>query len=98
MTYQKLALVDRDLIGIWTYTANNFGEIQADKYLRLIEKGFQKIAKGAEGKKPLEENEELRVIHCEKHYIFFLNRRPPLILAVLHERMDYLTRLKNRLG
>jgi toxin ParE1/3/4 len=98
MTYQKTALVDRDLIGIWTYTANNFGEVQADKYLRLLEKGFQKIAKGEEGKKPFDENQDLRVIRCEKHYIFFLKKAPPLILAVLHERMDYLARLKNRLS
>jgi toxin ParE1/3/4 len=98
MSYQKAALVDADLIGIWTYTANNFGEIQADKYLRLLEKGFQKIGKGdTEGKQPLPKSPDVRVIRCEHHYIFFLKRTPPLILAVLHERMDLIARLKNRL-
>jgi plasmid stabilization system protein ParE len=35
-----------------------------------------------------------------RHYLFCLPRQgqPALILAILHERMDLMTRLKGRLG
>jgi len=37
--------------------------------------------------------------HYEHHYIFYCTRedQPPLILAVFHERMDLMQRLKKRL-
>lgn len=42
----------------------------------------------------------LRVKQAESHYIFCLARtgRPALILAILHERMNLMARLKRRLG
>jgi len=37
--------------------------------------------------------------HCKKHYLFALSEpdKPLLIIAVLHEQMDLINRLKNRL-
>ena len=37
--------------------------------------------------------------HCQKHYIFGLSEpnKPLLIIAMLHERMDLMQRLKHRL-
>ena len=42
---------------------------------------------------------ELRMAHCESHYLFCLPRRdaPALIIAILHERMDLMARLAGRL-
>ncbi|MBL8639310.1 MAG: type II toxin-antitoxin system RelE/ParE family toxin [Alphaproteobacteria bacterium] len=42
----------------------------------------------------------LRVAHCGNHYIFYTlqTKTQALILAVLHERSDLLTRLKSRLS
>ena len=42
---------------------------------------------------------ELLVAHCEHHYIFCLPRKraPALIVAILHARMDLMTRLAERL-
>ena len=39
------------------------------------------------------------VTRCEHHYIFYIQSEEsrPIIFAVLHERMDILTRLKGRL-
>jgi toxin ParE1/3/4 len=41
----------------------------------------------------------LRVAACRKHYIFCMHRAdaPAQILAILHERMDVIARLKSRL-
>ena len=43
---------------------------------------------------------ELRVSRARQHYVFHLEREKlcPLILAVLHEHMDLMTRLRARLG
>ncbi len=51
---QKTREVEQDLIEIWLYTAEKWGDAQADKYLHII-------------------------------------------IAVLHEKMDLLTKLKKRL-
>ena len=42
----------------------------------------------------------LKVCHCEHHYVFYIclpGDNQPVIIAVLHERMDMLVRLKTRL-
>ena len=43
---------------------------------------------------------ELRVSRARHHYVFHLERekRCPLILAVFHEHMDLMSRLRARLG
>ncbi|MCX7285260.1 MAG: type II toxin-antitoxin system RelE/ParE family toxin [Novosphingobium sp.] len=42
----------------------------------------------------------LRMLRCQHHYIFCLPRdaAPALVVAILHERMDLMTRLAARLG
>jgi plasmid stabilization system protein ParE len=42
---------------------------------------------------------QLRMMHCEHHYIFCLPRKtaPAMVIAVLHERMDLMVRLAERL-
>jgi toxin ParE1/3/4 len=93
---RKTRQVEQDLIEIWSYTAEKWGEVQADKYLRKIESCFEKINRGDALLKRLAEN--VQFIHCEHHYIFLLAGKKPVVIAVLHEKMDVLTRLKNRLG
>jgi len=41
----------------------------------------------------------LRVTRCEHHYIFCIWREgaPAIIIAILHERMDLIARIKDRL-
>ena len=43
---------------------------------------------------------KLLMAHCEHHYAFALPREgaPALIVAILHERMDLMTRLAERLN
>lgn len=42
----------------------------------------------------------LRMLHCEHHYVFCLPHAsdPALIVAILHECMDLITRVAGRLG
>jgi toxin ParE1/3/4 len=39
----------------------------------------------------------IRIHRCEHHYIVWLDEDRPIIIAVLHERMDFVRRLKDRL-
>jgi toxin ParE1/3/4 len=95
-TIQKTSEVDRDLISIWNYTFDQWGEKQADAYLGKIEKCFVKIASGSLCLKLISDN--IHVVRCEHHYIFVLMLKQPIIIAVLHAKMDLLARLKNRLA
>jgi toxin ParE1/3/4 len=38
------ALAESDLIGIWQYSFEEWGEIQADKYLDQLDGGIRKLA------------------------------------------------------
>jgi plasmid stabilization system protein ParE len=89
----------KDLIAIWNYTSDKWGEAQADNYLRKLEKGFITLTKGeAVVKNLLPSHATLGSTHCGHHYIFFLKRDKPVIIAILHEKMDFIRRLGKRLG
>ncbi len=88
-----------DLSDIARYTAGKWGKRQALKYASLLDQCFQRIAEGKDiSKTILPHNDVVRVCRCEHHYIFYLNQENgPIILAILHERMDLIERLKKRL-
>ncbi len=92
---QKTPQVEQDLIEIWQYTAEKWGEAQADTYLHKIETCFEKIGRGTTRLKYLIKN--VHFIRCGHHYIFVYTEKKPIIIAVLHEKMDVLSRLKKRL-
>ena len=39
----------------------------------------------------------IRIHRCEHHYIVWLDEDRPIIIAILHERIDFMRRLKDRL-
>jgi toxin ParE1/3/4 len=92
---QKTNQAEQDLIDIWLYTSQNWGDVQADTYLRKLEKCFEKISKGKAALKTLPNN--IQFIKCEHHYVFLLMEQKAIVIAVLHEKMDLLVRLKDRL-
>ncbi len=87
---------ERDLVGIWDYTAEKWGEKQAAIYLRKIGACLEKVRAGRIALKSFAE--KLRYIRAEHHYIFVLTEPQPTVIAVLHEKMDILARMKDRLG
>jgi plasmid stabilization system protein ParE len=63
-----------------------------------------RFANLAEGKGPFKDMSALypalRMARCQHHYVFCLPREnaPALIVAILHERMDLMKRLVDRLN
>jgi toxin ParE1/3/4 len=98
--YQLTEDADDDLLGIARYTIKKWGIEQARRYEAALESRFAAIGRGTiQGRIFLKRRPEIRVTHCEHHYIFYVQRdkRCPLILAVLHEKMDLVVRLEKRL-
>lgn len=98
MHYILTPQADSDLQGIWHYTEKAWGATQAVTYLEALEATFDAIANGKAQTRPSPTGEKgLNYIRCEHHYIFFVQASPVQIIRVLHERMDFLERLKERL-
>lgn len=91
-----------DLKEIWRYTSDKHDEAQADKYLDTLKIGCEKIADAPERWRILTlVGVEVRFYRCEHHYIVYattgIKGTKVAILAFLHERMDLMMRLKDRL-
>lgn len=100
LLYELTAPAQADLEEIARYTLTTWGEKQSLHYAELLESHFCEIAAGTAYSRPFSERyPQVLVSRCEHHYIFHIHRngKPPCIIAVLHERMDMLRRLKNRL-
>ncbi|MDF1670165.1 MAG: type II toxin-antitoxin system RelE/ParE family toxin [Roseovarius sp.] len=96
--YQFTVSAREDLINIWLYTQETWGEEQADRYQEQLHGCCQKLAgRKSLGKRASGVNGAL-VYHCQHHFLFFLRENDDvIILAVLHERMDLIARLRDRL-
>ena len=100
LPYEITSPAEEDLKEIARYTLTQWGKKQSLHYAGLLEKCFQDIAKRTAHSRSFSERyPQIRVSRCEHHYIFYIHpkKKPPCIIAVLHERMDMLTWLKNRL-
>ncbi|MBU2583095.1 MAG: type II toxin-antitoxin system RelE/ParE family toxin [Alphaproteobacteria bacterium] len=86
-----------DLIDIWLYTQATWGEAQADRYNSELEECCQRIVAGAAHVRRVPDT-DIWQHHCRHHYIFFLRREAEIVvIAVLHESMDFIRRLSARL-
>lgn len=88
-----------DLREISRYTAKTWSATQRQSYVRQLEDAAAEVALG----QGVFKNWDmvlpgLRVRRAGRHYLFCLPRAnaPALILAILHERMDLMARLKGR--
>jgi plasmid stabilization system protein ParE len=99
LLYELTALAQEDLKEIARYTLTQWSEKQSLHYAELLEKRFCEIAARTAYSRPLSiRYPQVLVSRCENHYIFYIHqeRKPPRIIAILHERMNILKRLKNR--
>jgi toxin ParE1/3/4 len=100
-SYELTPEAEADLEEIADYTLQTWGAEQQARYATLLEAGFARIADGSDIPRRFSRHyPHVFVSRCEHHYIFYL--RPegtsvPRILAVLHERMNMLARLRERL-
>lgn len=96
--YRLTRSAQQDLIDIWLYTQETWGEAQADSYQDALHLCCEQIAAGQAQAKPVPGLERVKSHHCQHHYLFFTERDPAVIvLAVLHERMNLVERLRDRL-
>ncbi len=89
----------QDLAGIWDHTFKTWSADQADRYLEKLEICCRQIETGqAVCRSFADIDPRLHSHHCERHYIFFLTMDDgPVVIAILHERMDLLVHLLERL-
>ena len=100
-TYDITPAARHDIRGIWVYTAEQWGERQADRYMGRLETCFQGLAEGqTRSRSSSDQFPQVRVTRCQHHYVFYVHPegQKPLVIAVLHERMDMLARLAERLS
>ena len=89
-----------DLEDIIRFTNEQWGEAQCRAYVDQLERAAIALARSEGVFKELPGiNPMLRMTKSGRHVIFCLPRPGalPLILAILHERMDIMARLQNRL-
>lgn len=100
-SYEISELAEEDWRSIVNYTFNQFGEVQTRKYMSELKQCTKKLALSEGHYKELEDlYPSMRLKHCQHHYIFGLmrNKRPMLVVAIFHERMDLMEQLRARLG
>lgn len=90
-----------DLLDIVRHTNEQWGEEQCRSYVAGLEKAAHRLALGEGHFKDLSFiYPSLRGIKSGSHFIFCLPRPKDtaVILAILHERMDLVARIKTRLS
>ena len=100
-SYEISKSAEKDWRSIVEYTFINFGKRQVEKYTKSLLKCLDDLTEDVGHKKEIDvSGHQVILKHCQKHYIFGLQRndKPLLIIAILHEQMDLMQRLKNRLN
>ena len=79
-----------DLDSIWNYTIDTWGEDQAERYLRMLNKGFHELSKHSElGHFCDDIREGYLKYRAGRHIIFYRQEHYGVdIIRVLHQSMD----------
>ena len=99
--YILTAEAESDLRSVIRYTRAQWGAAQVRRYVSGLEQGIATLAEGKGSFKDMSVlYPALRMARCQYHYVFCLPREdgPALIVAILHERMDLMKRLVDRLN
>ena len=90
---------EAELREIVRYTARQWGAGQAQAYARLMDEAADLALDQGVFKEWGDVLPGLRVKAAGSHFVFCVLRtgQPALVLAVLHERMDLMTRIRARL-
>ena len=97
--YELADAADADLQEIAQYTISKWGAAQAVRYGEFLNAHFDAIGAGTVRTRIfLRHRPELRMSRVRHHYVFHIERakKCPLILAVFHENMDLMARLRSR--
>jgi toxin ParE1/3/4 len=91
---------ENDLEKIIEYTNKEYGVAQTLKYVDELETCAESMASSyGHYRELLNIHPRLRMKHCQKHYIFGVmeENKPMVVVAIFHEKMQLMKRLKNRL-
>jgi toxin ParE1/3/4 len=101
MAEYRLTLdAEDDLWEIARYTLTKWGETQQRRYETALLSCFEQLAsKVAFARCPLPHRPDIRQVRCGHHIVFAMDEpgAPTTIIAVLHENMDLMRRLRARL-
>ena len=89
-----------DLRNIARHTLQQWGTRQQRRYADQLESCCHAIGNQTAVSRSFSDRyPHVRVVRCRHHYKFYVrpSGRKPLVIAVLHERMDLPARLKGRL-
>ena len=100
MPFRLSKAAELDLLNIWRYTCQKWSESQADKYLDELDAVCSQIGGEELTVKHMPEvHLALRYRHHGRHYVFWLaNSEPPIVIAFLHDRMELVKHLSERIS
>ncbi|MDO4682397.1 MAG: type II toxin-antitoxin system RelE/ParE family toxin [Lautropia sp.] len=101
MAYVLTDEAESDLREIIRYTRRTWGEAQTRRYMTQLKQCIASAVVAKDRARRLGDiHPDLRMARCDQHHVFFLTGEstPLLVVAILHGRMDLMTRLKDRLG
>lgn len=100
MNYVLTDAAESDMRVIVRYTRKQWGSAQVRTYVAKLKAGIVDVAAGQGAFRRMDAlYPGLLMAHCEHHYVFCLPRKgeKTLIVAILHESMDLMTRVAERL-
>lgn len=86
----KKPLAETDLVDIWIFSFENWGEAQADRYLRLLDRQISKLLTNPLlGKSRDQVRAGYRSIHAERHVIYYCFTEDEVeVVRILHDLME----------
>ena len=87
---RKQACAETDLIEIWLYSYEKWGEAQAERYFDELERAIQQLGRNPElGQRCDHIREGFRLLRVNRHVVYYVVApRFVRIVRVLHERME----------
>ena len=102
MDVRIFAPAEARLLEIWDYTAENWGEPQADKYVRGLLEAIQSCARQKRRWRRVADRtlKGIWFLRHKHHFIFFreLSGGALGVISILHESMDLPARLREDSG
>jgi toxin ParE1/3/4 len=101
LPYVLTADAEQDLLEVARYTLVHWGSDMLKQYRDGLKEAFHAIAtKALPGRSFSSTFPHLLVAKYRYHYIFYIHGASPkpVIIGIIHERRDIVTRLKERLG
>ena len=83
-------MAEADLDEIWLFSAEPWGEEQADRYAAQLLTALYELADGGRRSRPAEfVKAGLRKARCQRHFVYFRQSDTELAIArILHDSMD----------